>query len=44
MKMFWTILTAVALIWYVFTTLIVGVKGYQDLEKMLQTIGARNNQ
>jgi len=41
--MFWTILTAVALIWYVFTTLIVGVKGYQDLRKMLGTISSRNN-
>ena len=43
MRMFWTILTAVALIWYVFTTLIVGVKRYQDLRKMLGTISSRNN-
>lgn len=43
MIMFWTVLTAVAIIWYTFTTLIVGVKGYQDLKKMLNTIAARNN-
>lgn len=43
MRMFWTILTGVALVWYIFTTFIVGVKGYQDLRKMLTTISSRNN-
>ena len=41
MKYFWLILTALALLWYIFVTLYVAVKGVADIKGMLRRLAGK---
>jgi len=41
MKYFWLILTALALIWCIFVTLYVAVKGVADIKGMLKRLAGK---
>lgn len=42
MKYFWLILTAIALLWYIFVTLYVAVKGIADIKGMLKRLADKD--
>lgn len=41
MKYFWLILTVLALIWYIFVTAYVAVKGVADIKGMLKRLAGK---
>lgn len=42
MSMFWTFLFFAGLIWYIVTVIVVGYKGFQDVQEMLLNISKNN--
>lgn len=41
MKYFWLFLTALALLWYIFVTVYVAVKGVADIKGMLRRLAGK---
>jgi hypothetical protein len=41
MKLFWLVLTVLALVWYVVVTAYVAVKGFGDIREMLHSLKNR---
>ncbi|SHF16686.1 hypothetical protein [Clostridium fallax] len=41
MVIFWSLITFGALAWYIITTFIIGVRGYQDIKNMLKAISKK---